>query len=473
MMNRPNLLFVFADQLGMHHCGYAGATAARTPNIDRFATQGINFCDAVASSPVCAAFRASLMTGKYTTSTGMVINELRMNTAHRCLGHVVTDAGYRTCYIGKWHLYANELGKHYEASNSFVPPGPDRLGFEGHFAAYNFHHNYYDVYYHLDTPQKISYGQGVYEPDAQTDMMIDWLREQTDAEQPFCAFLSYGTPHDPWNDDNVPAEFRAMFDGVDFPHPPNYSPDNDPYGEPTWHHLNAEQREQLPGWRRNYYAMTANLDWNFGRLVKAIDRLGLADNTIVVFASDHGEMFGSQGRRAKNIFYEEAARVPLLIRWPGAIAAGSTSNASISSVDYMPTLLGLLGLPIPDEVEGMDCSHIARGRAGDEPDAAFLQNTGSVAAWADGYEWRALRDRQYTYAIYRRDGRELLFDHTADPCQMNDLARAGGHEAELQCFGRMLTDKMASINDTFETCTWYREHWIENRCIVTTATLNV
>ena len=213
-VERPNLLFVFADQLGYSRCGYAGDEKARTPNIDRFASQGVNFCNAVSNMPVCAAYRASLFTGKYTTSTGMVINELRMRTDHECFGHVLTGSGYETGYVGKWHLYANELGHHLDARNSFVPPGPDRLGFDGYWAGYNFHHNYYDTYYHTDSPEKIPYGEGVYEPDAQTDMMIDFINKSS---QPFAAFLSYGTPHDPWADNNVPEEYIDMFRDVRFP----------------------------------------------------------------------------------------------------------------------------------------------------------------------------------------------------------------------------------------------------------------
>jgi len=132
MKPAPNLLYLFADQLNVQHCGYAGAAKAVTPNLDGLAQESFDVRQCVASMPVCAAYRASLFTGKYTTSTGMVINELRMNPRHRCLGHVVTEAGYETCYIGKWHLYANQLGHHEEPRNSFVPGGPDRLGFDGY-----------------------------------------------------------------------------------------------------------------------------------------------------------------------------------------------------------------------------------------------------------------------------------------------------------------------------------------------------
>lgn len=462
---RPNLLYVWADQLGLNHCGYAGAAQAHTPTLDRLAAEGVSFRNAVSTMPVCAAHRASLLTGKYPTSTGMVINELRMNTHHRCIGHVLTDGGYQTAYIGKWHLYANQLGNHLDPRNSFTPPGPDRLGFDGIWAAYGFHHEYYNAYYHTNTPAKIPYPPGAYEPDAQTDLMIDALGKLSKGGQPFAAFLSYGTPHDPWNDGNVPPEYRAMFEKVPLPNPPNYKPENDPYAD-AWGRLSPADRTRLEAWRRNYYAMVANLDHNVGRLLLALERLGLAQNTVVVFSSDHGEMFGAQGRRAKNIFYEEAARVPFLVRWPGRIAAGATADACLGTPDIYPTLAGLLGLKVPAEVEGMDLSHCALGRPGPEPEAALLQNTGACAAWEDGHEWRALRDKRYTYAVYRVDRSELLFDNANDPYQMRNLAGDPAHRETMERFRALLKRRMAELEDTFEACTWYRDHWTKDRVIL-------
>jgi arylsulfatase A-like enzyme len=462
---RRNLIYVFADQLGYVHCGYAGSKKARTPNIDRLASQGVNFRNAVSNMPVCAAHRASLFTGKYPTTTGMVINELRMNTNHECFGHMLTRNGYETGYIGKWHLYANQLGHHHEVKNSFVPPGPDRLGFNGYWAAYNFHHNYYNAYYHINSPNKISYGHGVYEPDAQTDLAINFLQKAAKSTKPFATFLSYGTPHDPWSDDNVPKNYRDMFKDVRFPNPPNYKDTNDTYAD-AWGRLSPEQREKLEHWRQNYYAMAANLDWNIGRLLDAVDKAGISNNTIIVFTSDHGEMFGAHGRRAKNIFYEEAARVPFLVSWPKHIPAETVSDACLGTVDIMPTILSLMDLPIPKDVEGADLSRRALGMKGPEPRAAFLQNTGACAAWQNGHEWRALRDKRYTYAQYRLDKSELLFDNVADLYQMTNLAHKPKHKSTVARFRRMLADKMNSLNDNFEQCTWYRDNWTDGNRVI-------
>lgn len=471
MRERPNLIYVFADQLRSRSMGFAGDAKARTPCIDRFAGQGVNFANAVASSPVCTAYRASLLTGKHTTSRGMVINELRMNSNQRCFGHVLTDAGYRTSYIGKWHLYANELGHHDEPRNSFVPRGPHRLGFDGEWKAYNFHHDNYGAYYHTETPEKIFYGPGVYEPDVQTDFAIDFVRRAARDTSPFALFLSWGPPHDPWGPDNVPQEFWQMYDGVSFPHPPNYRPDNDaPYAD-AWATLTESDRAQLESWRRGYYAQMTSIDANFARLLRALDESGATENTLVVFTSDHGEMFGAHGRRAKNIFYDEACHVPLLLRLPNDIPAGHASDACLATVDLMPTLLSLMHLECPPTVEGVDLSHCARNKPGPEPDAAFMQICGATAAWEDGHEWRALRDKRHTYAAYRADGKELLFDNRADPFQMRSLAGAPAHAATQDRFRQALAAKMAALNDGFESCTWYRDHWTDgHRNIIRSAT---
>jgi arylsulfatase A-like enzyme len=464
----PNLVYVFADQLRYQSCGYAGDERARTPSIDALAREGVCFCNAVSGHPVCAPYRASLFTGKYSGSTGMAINEIRMNPNHRCIGHVLTEGGYETAYIGKWHLWANELGNHDDPKNSYIPAGPHRLGFDGVWAAYNFHHWYVDAYYHTDRPEKIMLPG--YEPNGQTDMAIEVLRRAAGSDKPLALFLSYGTPHDLWVRENVPEAYYDMYRDIAFPLPPNYLPENDPYAD-GWAVYGPGERERLPEWMRIYYAMTANLDWNVGRLLRAIDELGMREDTLVVFTSDHGEMFGAQGRRAKNIYYEEAVRVPFLMRWPGRIPAGCIHDACLNTPDIMPTLLSLLGRPIPGEVEGMDLAHCALGRPGPEPEAAFMQGMGATAIFEDGHEWRALRDKRYTYAVHRSDRSERLFGNRSDPYQTRNLADDPAYAEVLGGFRAMLQDRMASLNDAFEACTWYRDHWTEDRIILHTATM--
>jgi arylsulfatase A-like enzyme len=459
----PNLLYIFADQLRVQSVGFGGDRKALTPNLDRFASQGVRFANAVSGMPVCAAHRASLLTGKYPSSTGMVVNELRMNPSHRSIGHVLTAAGYETGYIGKWHLWSNQAGRHEEDERHYIPPAMRRyrLGFDGYWAAYNYNHEYYKAFYFGDSPRRV-WIDG-YEPDAQTGLAERFLRERAGEKRPFALFLSYGIPHDPWRLDNVPKEFLRLFEGVDFPLPATWSDVPDPrmdrFSEPgPWLDF---FKPNMPGFMRIYYAMTASLDANIGHLLKTLDELGLGDNTIVVFTSDHGEMFGAHGRVQKLTFYEEALRVPFVIRWPRRIPAGSVSDACLGTPDIGPTLLGLMGLPIPAEVEGMDLSRLARGQTGPEPPDAFLQGMGHTYLWIDGFEWRGVRDKRYTYALYRRDGAELLFDNREDPLQKIDRSADPSYRGVLDEFRDRLATRRKSLADTFEACSWYRDHWTD------------
>lgn len=466
MAKKPNLIYVFADQLGASRLGYNGDQRAQTPNIDALSTECLDICNAVSGHPVCAPYRASLLTGKYTTSTGMVINEIRLHTNHTSLAHVLTGASYHTAYIGKWHMYANEWGNHYDVKNSFIPKGPDRLGFDEFFAAYNFHHEYYGecAYYHLDTNEKI-YCDG-YEPDVQTDMAIEKIKELAAKEEPFAMFLSLGTPHDPWVPENVPPEALEKFKETEFVLPPNYLPENDPHAD-DWAKLNSNERRDLPEWMRCYYAMVSNLDDNIGKLNDALKEMGILDDTIFVFTSDHGELFGAHGRRAKNIFYEEAVRVPFLMKWGNRLGTGA-NDVCLNSVDIMPTLLTMMDLPIPEAVEGRDLSATILGdKDAEQPAGALMMGTGATAKWEDGHEWRAFRTKQYTYAKYLVDGQELLFDNIADPYQKENLIDNPAYADVLAQLKADMAAEMDRVNDHFYPSSYYEKNWVTPDRLIT------
>jgi len=466
---KPNLIYVFADQLRYFSLGYTGDKNAVTPNLDALAKESCDLCQAVSGHPVCAPYRATLFTGKYTTSTGMVINEIRMNTNHHTFADVLNEHGYETAYIGKWHMYAAQLGHHYDPKNSYIPKGRDRLGFDGYFAGYNFRHEYEvgTAYYHLDSPEKIYYDK--YEPDAQVDMAITQLERLSKGEKPFALFLSIGTPHDPWVPENVPAEYLARFEDKEFALPPNYMPDNDIHAD-NWAKLSKEERGELTEWMRVYYAMVANLDDNIGRLRKAVREMGLEENTIFVFTSDHGELFGAHGRRAKNIFYEEAVRVPFLMRWKDHLEEGVKRDFVFNTVDIMPSLLTMMGLPVPDEVEGTDRLACIEGKE-DTEEGALMMCTGPTAVFGDGNEWRAYRTKRYTYAVFKSDGQEFLFDDENDPYQMKNLMGDPRYVSVAESLKSRMYDKMDEIGDHFENNSYYEKHWIEDRLIKRTATL--
>ena len=460
----PNLVYVFADQLRYQSVGFNGDKLAQTPHLDALASECVNMGQCVSGHPVCSAYRASLVTGKYTTGgTGMVINEIRINTGHHSIAHVLDDAGYETSYIGKWHMYANQFAHHYDVKNSYIPEGPDRLGFNDYFAAYNFHHEYYapNAYYHLNSPEKIYCSK--YEPDEQTDMAIERLKHHKASGRPFALFLSYGTPHDPWTPENVPVEYLKRFENTEFTLPPNYKSRNDHHADP-WARFKPGKRKELLNWMKCYYAMVANLDDNVGRLYDHLKSEGMLDDTIFVFTSDHGEMFGAQGRHAKNIFYEESVRVPFLMRYGANLPNGTRNESCFNTVDIMPTLLGMMGLDIPGSCQGLDISSaITSGSEVDDP--CLMMGTGPTAIFGDGAEWRAIRSRRFTYAIYRWNKEEFLFDNENDPYQLHNLIKDPSYADTAKDLRALMYKKMAAIGDHFEKTSYYKKHWIKDRII--------
>ena len=221
---QPNLVFVFADQLRADVLGYAGDEKAITPNIDRFASQAMNFSSAVTVSPVSAAYRSSLLTGKYISSTGMIINEINMNPNHRFIAQVLDDNGYNCGYVGKVHLNDG-----YRRPNR---KGPERMGFDDFWAGYTFNHISYNSYYFTDTEEgddvMVSL-KGKYGPDEFTELACNYMEEAAAKDKPFAMFLSWNPSHDPWKKFNTDPECYERFKDTKFELPENFKEEPDPY----------------------------------------------------------------------------------------------------------------------------------------------------------------------------------------------------------------------------------------------------
>jgi len=398
--SKPNMIFVFADQLRASSIGFVGEEDVITPNFDRFAGENAHFSTAVSVFPVCTPYRGSLLTGRTPTSTGLVLNDLTLSTDETSIAHACKDAGYDTAYIGKWHLNGPDR-------KAWIPPGPKRQGFD-YWVVANFDHNYDHSVYFEDTDEpKVWEG---YDAEAQTTRTIEYLSSR-DNTKPVCLFLSWGPPHHPYR--TVAQKYLDMYDPQKINGRPN-CPD--------------VSREELQG----YYAQTTFLDDQFGRLVQAMDDLGIADNTILVFSSDHGDMHGSQGVYKKQWPWDECIKVPFLMRYPKVIKPGTVFKFPISVIDVMPTLLGLAGIGIPDTVEGVDLSPFIRGETDDPPESVLFMNPCSFeigdARGEDQYptfqgkqmQYRGVRTERYTY-VRTIEGPWILYDNRTDPYQMTNL----------------------------------------------------
>jgi len=466
-VEKPNLIYLLADQHRADVLGFMGDKSALTPNLDQMAADGMVFDNAVAVSPVCAPYRSSLFTGKYISSTGMVINEVCINPNHKALGYVLHEGGYDMAYLGKWHMV--------DIHKRDIPQGPARLGFQhaSLFQAYNFNHQNYKGFYWTDEGDSVVMRQiEGNQTEYWTNTAIEYIRRAGEAKRspdseasrgkPFALFLSYSPPHDPWKEFNVdPVSYNLYKDSI-FSLPENYLPEPDQYAdrmksEENWKYWTKQVPEAL----KAYYAMVHHLDGQVGRIMDCLEEEGLEEETIVIYTSDHGEMFGSQGRVYKLTFFEEAARIPFIVNWKGHIKESANSDVCINTPDIAPTILGLLDLPVPAEMEGMDLSHALLGNTGSEPDFALLQGMGHTYRWINGSEWRAIRDKQFTYARYLVDGSEHMYDNQNDPLQMNNLALIPDWTEKLSKMREAMAEKMLEINDEFKPCTWYRDNWMD------------
>ncbi len=395
---RPNVLFVFPDQMQAGAMGCAGHPDVRTPNLDRLAGGGTRFVHAVANCPVCTPSRGTMLSGRYPLAHGAVTNDLPLREDVQTFGEVFAAGGWRTGYIGKWHLDGVPRAR-------FTPPGRRRHGFE-YWAAWNCSHQYFDGRYFHDDPEPIPL-QG-YEPHAQTDLALDFIHAHHD--EAFCLFLSWGPPHPPYA--QVPEPDRA-----------SYEPDA----------LTRRGNWRDPDLRvvADYYAAITALDREMGRLLAALDEHGIGEHTIVVFTSDHGDMLFSHGMREKQKPWDESILVPLIMRYPGVVPAGRVTPALFSTVDLLPTLLGMCALPAPAGMQGQDLSAVVRGQPGSAgPSSAYLVNAIPVSNPPDigQGEWRGLRTRRYTYAA-GLSGPWLLYDNEADPLQEHNVLHEPAYAA--------------------------------------------
>lgn len=390
-----NLLVVFADEMGSHSMGCSGDPNVRTPNMGRMAREGSRLTRAYSNTPVCTPARGTLLTGLYPPHHRAMINDIPVRTDVPTLAGSLGAAGYRRGYIGKWHLGGIPRYR-------FIPPGPERLGFDDFWASWNCHHDYMEPKYFLNDDPEPVFQEG-YEPTIQTDLAIGFLSEhQTQhADRPFCLFVSWGPPHDPYE-----------------PWPPglegSYDPDAltlRPNCEDT-----PRNRKDLAG----HYAHITALDSELGRILDYLEETGLRENTLVVFTSDHGSMLGSQGSYNKQQPWVESVGIPFILWGPDWASTGDNSTL-FSLLDFAPTVLGLADVPVPSEMQGVDLAPQVRHREpAEERSILCAEHTCVDQAGRRGIPpWRGVITDRYTYAR-SPDGPWLLYDDVADPYQLRN-----------------------------------------------------
>jgi arylsulfatase A-like enzyme len=390
---QPNVVFLLADQWRAQALGYAGDPNVRTPQLDQLATQGVILRTMVSTCPVCSPYRGSLITGRYPTTHGIFVNDVCLNQEAVSLAQAFKQAGYRTAYIGKWHLDGH-------GRSSFIPP-ERRQGFE-FWRACECTHAYNRSLYYGETEQK-QYWNG-YDAFAQTAAACAYIQEQR--RQPFLLVLSWGPPHNPY--ETAPEKYRRLFKPEHLQLRPNVPSQ-----------AQAAARRDLAG----YYAHCAALDQCVGEIVKTLNDCQLSNDTILVFTSDHGDLLGSHGEVRKQRPWDESILVPMLVRWPAGLRSGQKLAAPLGTPDIMPTLLGLCSLAVPSTVEGDNRSAWLRGEEPDRDRSALICCITPFGEWTrarGGREYRGLRTTRYTY-VRSLEGPWLLHDNQQDPYQQRNL----------------------------------------------------
>lgn len=432
---RPNVVVMFVDQLRWSEVGSYGNAVIRTPHLDRFASEGVRFTDAFTNFPSCSPARSTLLSGRHARSNGVYANQNEVRNTGRptnretTLAEALAGVGYTTAMIGKWHLAPAPRTLGFQMSwMGGMGPGGDgymrgRWKADGGIGQDHLHEGY--------------------TLEHQSELAADFMRRHRD--RPFLLYLTPSPPHMPIA--SLPEPYRSMYKPADIPIRPNVWKDGRlPFDERWFRIYLGESLEtvlpagiDLRDLAALYYGqVTAVDDWVF-RVLGSIEELGLSRRTIVLFASDHGDLLGSHQLFNKNQHYDEAIRIPLLVRWPGRIEPAVIDRQVIGLVDVMPTLLELCGVAVPPSVQGTSLAPVLLGQE---------DVVGENVAYVETTVNEGVRTGRYVYWCNRRNfGGEHLFDVASDPYQMNDLIADPAHAsaaAELRALTRAWRERTPS-----------------------------
>lgn len=431
-VDRPNVIVVFTDQQRWDTTGAHGNPLDLTPNFDTMARLGTHVVQAFTSQPVCAPARAAIQTGRYPTSTGVYRNGIPLPHDTRTLAHHFRAAGYQTGYIGKWHLSRSEP----------VPP-EDRGGYDFWLAAnlLEFTSDAYRtvVFDEAGTPVMLP----GYRSDALFDAAIRFVADQAAPDgsgrrRPFFLFLSLIEPHHQNEVDTYPAPdgYVERYQGRWLP--PDLA-ELSAHGGTAHRHIGG------------YLGQIRRVDEGLGRLFDALRSIGLLDDTIVAFTSDHGSHFKTRNAEYKRSCHDASIRVPLALRGPG-FDGGGALNRPVSTLDLPPTLLDAAGLDVPEEMDGRSFLPLLRDPSADWPEEVFVQVSESEVG-------RAIRTSRWKYYVSAPDAHPwndagasryveaALYDLANDPYELVNLAGMPSHRKIAEELRTRLVARMRAAGE--------------------------
>lgn len=439
---RPNILFIMADDHAAHSVSAYGSILNETPNIDRLANEGIRFSNGFCVNSLCAPSRATLLTGKYSCRHGVMDNRTPFRGSQRTLPKLLQRAGYKTAIIGKWHLKSSPTG--FDYSNILRGQG-----------------EYYDP---LLVENGVQLQLQGYTTELITDLSLDWLEQQRESPSPFFLMMHHKAPHAQWQ----PAEkYAAMYEDKEIPVPEtffdNYESrcaqirNNQRHLGSDFLEFHAERFGPVPeglgggelkSWCyqqyiKNYLRCVASVDDSVGRILDFLAETGLDQNTIVIYTSDHGMFLGEHGLFDKRLMYEESLRIPLLLRLPASMPAGSVSDELVLNLDIAPTLLDFAGVKIPRDMQGDSFKGIVCGVQSDTWRQAFYYHYYEANYGLGPHEGIRTKRYKLIHYLYGDEGWEL-FDLQEDPHELNNLYGRAGYAKQTDALKAQLRNLRVS-----------------------------
>ena len=402
-VKHPNVIYLFSDEHRYQSMSFTEMPALKTPNMERMAKDGTSFEYAVSINPVCVPHRCMLLSGQWPHRTGAVENSGGLAPWDKTLGHVFHDAEYVTGYTGKWHAGGV----------------PEKAGFDWHilWGDSNDHWNSFWTDLHgSGKTEKCT----TYQPVKMTDQALEFMDQNAAGRKPFFLMVSWNPPHANFKD--APEEKKALYpDAMALP----------------WRG-NAEERSKAKWWHdyQGYHAHITAVDEQIGRIYEQLKKLGILDNTIVIYSADHGSMMNSHGMGNKRHAEDESCRVPFLVTGPG-VPSGQVRKELFGTIDIFPTLCSLAGVSIPAFCDGQDFSANIYNRPSIcDPESQLLMHVAmaksakksGIAPTPESVEkgnattpfFRGVRGRRYTYTV-GTSGESQLWDNLTDPLQQKNL----------------------------------------------------
>jgi uncharacterized sulfatase len=406
------------------------------------AAEGVRFEYAFTCQPVCGPARACLQTGKYATKMGTFRNGIALPLEETTIAHLLSDAGYEVGYIGKWHLAStNGLGEADVDYRTEPVPPERRGGYVDYWLASDvleFTSHSYDGHMFNGEMEKVTFPEGRYRVDAQTDWILDYLRAR-DGERPFFLFVSYIEPHHQ-NDHNRyegPVGSKDRFKDYVVP------------GDLV--DTEGDWRENYP----DYLGCINSIDANLGRIWDELEKLGLAENTLIIYTSDHGSHFRTRNSEYKRSCHEACIRVPLIAYGPGFVG-GTVVRELVSLIDLPPTVLVAGDIEPPGHMRGRPLQELIAGRTDDWPREVFLQISESQVG-------RALRTGRWKYSVYDPDRHgwkdaasdryveQYLYHLRTDPHERENLVADPAYAHVRARLAELLKRRMAEAGEEVPT----------------------